>query len=560
MSGGGLVQGPVEANVGKPRGIGMLGRLPGNIFVGCLALVLMIGETQARPIFTSSHGSGADHRSNFLHIKADTPFLNKAMHLHDAGQFAEAVASYSQAIDQGGLAGEDLALAYFNRGIARYELARQNNNDNLPIEQLDLAITDIEAAFEIVPDAEFDDTAHTNASYLYAARGIERFQKLGVLIFDLALTAKDHAIVGVALTDLDRAIELNPAYGFAYYWRSLAISTSGEYLNSIVDLSQAIQLEPDSAFLFVERAKNLVAMGQYEFAIHDLTVAYEMGDSSAREHRGDVYELLGEFEKARQDLWAYGGPFGVIGLKERRAHYRSLNKPQKEAWLRHAACWKTIAFNAIEKCSLALQDPDLSPEDRISALFRRGQAYAANTAWAEAINDFSEVVSMDDNHATAHLILANIFAVHPDSAMRAGDRALIHAEKARVLAEREEMSAYSIWPVLDSVAAAYAADGRFEEAVKAQQLAVDKLKTAFGNVLAEQIAKALSPDKDKHDEENKEVQNDLLAGPTSRLRLYQSGKAYVESAEILANFAEKQDPDIYLLDSLNFRKIQKHPY
>lgn len=141
---------------------------------------------------------------------------------------------------QSGAKGNNLAVAYTNRGIA-YDA----KND------IDRAIIDFGKAIQIMPDYAI---AHYNRGVAYAEIG-----DLGPAIadFDMAIQlvpgdpdAYDgRGFVYVDLRDFDRAIadftkaiELDPGFGAAYYHRGLAYGAIRDLDRGLADYNRALQL------------------------------------------------------------------------------------------------------------------------------------------------------------------------------------------------------------------------------------------------------------------------------------------------------------------------------
>ncbi|WP_338316134.1 tetratricopeptide repeat protein, partial [Streptomyces bohaiensis] len=107
-----------------------------------------------------------------------------------------------------------------------------------------------------------------------------------------------------AVTDLTRAIELNPGDELNHYWRGLAHHAAGNYEQAITDLTRAIELEPDDALNHLWRGLAHHEAGNYEQAITDLTRAIELNPDNASNHhwRGTTHHEAGNYEQAITDL------------------------------------------------------------------------------------------------------------------------------------------------------------------------------------------------------------------------------------------------------------------
>jgi tetratricopeptide (TPR) repeat protein len=70
-----------------------------------------------------------------------------------------------------------------------------------------------------------------------------------------------------AITDFDRAIELDPQYHVAYYYRGLAYCNQGDYDRAIADFDKAVELDPQDAEAYAERGFAYAQQGENVLAI-----------------------------------------------------------------------------------------------------------------------------------------------------------------------------------------------------------------------------------------------------------------------------------------------------
>lgn len=138
--------------------------------------------------------------------------------------------------------------------------------------------------------------------------------------------------------------------------------------------------------------------------------------------------------------------------------------------------------------AIALRPDNTEARGNLAQLLsRQGRA-------AEAVAEFEQVLADRADDAQALSGLAWIRATAADAALRNPGRAIELAERAAKLTRRQNLAA------LDALAAAYAAAGRFDEAVTAARAAVDSAVSAG--------------------------QGDIAAQFRERLALYRKGEAY----------------------------------
>jgi tetratricopeptide (TPR) repeat protein len=114
---------------------------------------------------------------------------------------------------------------------------------------------------------------------------------------------------------------------------------------------------------------------------------------------------------------------------------------------------------------------EIVPNDAF-AYFNRGNSWVKTGASDKAIADYTKAIEIEPKFTDAYNNLAWLMATCPEGRYRDGKRAVELAEKAVKLEETPNR--------LNTLAAAYAEAGRFQEAIKTQERAITKLKQAGG--------------------------------------------------------------------------------
>jgi tetratricopeptide (TPR) repeat protein len=149
-------------------------------------------------------------------------------------------------------------------------------------------------------------------------------------------------------------------------------------------------------------------------------------------------------------------------LEEAEAAYREarLRRPD-DAGVRYKLAGLLVRLGRADDAVLMYRESFQFRPQPPDALCRWGVTQSMRGESAQAIAHFLEALRVDPDHLAALNALAWIRATDPDPAIRKGAAAVAAAERACALAGSQPQA-----PLLDTLAAAYAEAGRFEEAVR----------------------------------------------------------------------------------------------
>ncbi len=246
-----------------------------------------------------------------------------------------------------------------------------------------------------------------------------------------------------ALEDFDRAIELGYEEAHAFVSRGLFHASLGNHEKAIADYERALSIDPDDIAPLVNRAAVHMMMAAYDKAIEDYTAALKQEPQriSLLHQRAIAHKASGNLDEATEDFTS------ILDANEKditAVMGRGYVYFQKED---HQA--------AIEDFSRAIE---LNPKDPVP-FNNRGYNRSQIGEFAEALEDFNQALELAPRYALALQNRAWLLATVEDSDLIDPAAAVESAKQAC------ELTNYESAGDLSALAAALAADGKFDEAV-----------------------------------------------------------------------------------------------
>jgi tetratricopeptide (TPR) repeat protein len=242
----------------------------------------------------------------------------------------------------------------------------------------------------------------------------------------------DSQRIDEALQDFNAAIALDPDCSQALHNRGVTLAQRNQFAAALRDFNRVIELNPGVGIACRNRAELLSALDRMEEAIADYCEAIDTlpEDASLLRARAHAYQRIGDFTLAARDI------------------------------------------------ARAIQlEPD-APE----AYIERGNLQAEQSHFVEAAESFQRAIEIDGSNADAHRSLAWLHATCSDRRYRNPQRALELATTAARLSSPDD------YLILDTMAAAKACAGQFEEAVELEKKALNAAPAAVTTSLQQRLA------------------------------------------------------------------------
>lgn len=304
--------------------------------------------------FAPDHSDAFYRRGNALFDKGDLSVSNRDQ-ISAIQAYEAAVADYTTVID---LSGNNQSKAYFNRGLAYYELGQIGN-----------AIEDFSQVITLHP------------------QDAEAYYKRGLAYYDIREYGK-------AIEDYNRVLQLQPQDNYAYHSRGLAYAASGNLNAAIGDYTRMIQLDPNEITGYYSRGRARFHIGDYRGALDDYSqvIKIDPKNMEAYANRCSTQINLRDYQAAINDCTAAIelNPEDTVAYNNRCIAHLNLRDYQ----------------SAINDCSQSIE----IDSQNTKAYSNRGLARSAAGNHQGAIDDYTQAIQINPNDAEAYANRAQVYA------------------------------------------------------------------------------------------------------------------------------------------------------
>jgi len=290
--------------------------------------------------------------------------------------------------------------------------------------------------------------------------------------YNLGIVLRDQGETDQAITHYRQAVALRPSYAEAHYNLGRLLAQKGQLNDAIAHYEKALEINPADAEAHNNLGVTLFGSGRVDDAIAHyqkaVTIQPDYADASCN---------LANALLSKDDL---------DGAIARYSACLALSPNQAEAQynLASALLRKGRTDEAIAHYQKVLE---LSPESA-DARANLASAFLAKGRVRDAIAEYRNALRISPENVAAQSNLAWLLATSSDASLRNGSEAVLLAERAESENSRSENRSI----VLRILAATYAETGRFAEAKKTAQHALQAAQiegnSTLANALRDEIA------------------------------------------------------------------------
>ncbi len=248
-----------------------------------------------------------------------------------------------------------------------------------------------------------------------------------------------------------KALALKTDHVRAHNNLGVVLQSQGKSREAIRHFRQAVRFEPGSREAHTNLGGALADLGQFDEAASHFREALESDPGSAEMHNnlGSVLALRGKLDQAA-------------------SHFKQAAQLDPRSADAHTNLGKALASQGrLEEAIVHFRETVRLRPDSAEAHHSLGTALAMAQQGEKALEHFREASRREPNRPGPLREIAWILATHPDARVRQESEAIELAQRA------SELTRHQSPLILDTLAAAYASAGRFEQAQRVAQTALN---------------------------------------------------------------------------------------
>ncbi len=238
--------------------------------------------------------------------------------------------------------------------------------------------------------------------------------------YNRGLLYSDQQKYELALADYSKAIDINPNFADAYYNRGNLYSDLQKYDLALSDYSKAIDINPNYANAYYNRGNLYSDLQKYDLALSDYTKAIDINPNyaNAYNNRGNLYSDLQKYDLALSDYSKaieinpnYAEAYNNRGLLYYNLQKYELALADYNQAIRinpnYAMAYNNRGglYHNQQKYELALSDINKAIEinpNLANAYYNRGLLYHNQQKYELALADYTKAIDMNPNYALAY--------------------------------------------------------------------------------------------------------------------------------------------------------------
>lgn len=222
-----------------------------------------------------------------------------------------------------------------------------------------------------------------------------------------------------AIPDYDKAIELNPNNAEAYYYRALTNYNLAAYKETLPDFDKALELNPDVASMYRWRGEAKYKLELYEEAIIDYSKSLELNKNEGYSYAGraNCYYMLEKYKEARidytkaielspKDEFTYKYWRGICNYNVEYTQealddfYSYLKKDPNDSYILLMTAHSLFVLKEYQQATEYYSKTIAVKSDYTEAYYWRGNAYLLLGRKSEAMRDVNKAISLDPTNET----------------------------------------------------------------------------------------------------------------------------------------------------------------